>query len=57
MVPYDKYIVNKLLDTYESSLLSIGENIRTIHVEFRFTKAAIPAYFDESSQEYKRFIF
>ena len=49
MVPYDKYIVNKLLDTYESSLLSIGENIRTIHVEFRFTKAAIPAYFDESS--------
>lgn len=57
MVPYDKYIVNKLLDTYESSLLSIGENVRTIHVEFRFTKAAIPAYFDESSQEYEKIHF
>lgn len=54
MVQYDKYIVNKLLDTYESSLLSTGENARTIHIEFRFTRAAIPAYFDESSQEYER---
>lgn len=57
MVPYDKYIVNKLLDTYESSLLSTGENERTIHIEFRFTKAAIPAYFDESSQEYEKIHF
>lgn len=51
---YDKYILNKLLDTYETSLLSIGENKRTIHIEFHFTKTAIPAYFDESSQEYEK---
>lgn len=57
MVQYDKYILNKLLDTYESSLLSIGENTRTIHIEFRFTKAAIPAYFDESSGEYEKIHF
>lgn len=52
MMQYDKYILNKLLDTYESSLLSTGENRRNIHIEFRFTKAAVPAYFDESSSEY-----
>ena len=54
MVQYDKFVLNKLLDTYESSLLSIGENRRNIHIEFRFVKTAIPAYFDVSSQEYER---
>lgn len=54
MVQYDKYVLNQLLDTYESSLLSIGENKRTIHIEFPFVKKAIPAYFDESSQEYEK---
>ena len=54
MVQYDKFILNKLLDTYESSLLSTGENRRSIHVEFRFVKTALPAYFDESSQEYEK---
>lgn len=54
MVQYDKYVLNQLLDTYESSLLSIGENKRTIHIEFSFVKKTIPAYFDESSQEYEK---
>ncbi|MDY2699531.1 MAG: DUF2220 family protein [Lachnospiraceae bacterium] len=54
MVPYDKLILNKLLDTYESSSLSRGENERTIHIEVRFTKAFLPAYFDESSGEYEK---
>ena len=54
MVPYDKIILNKLLDSYESSLLSTGKNERTIHIEWRFTKKNLPAYFDESSEEYEK---
>ena len=54
MVPYDKIVLNKLLDSYESSLLSTGQNERTIHIEFRFIKKYIPAYFDESSGEYEK---
>lgn len=53
MAQYDKQVINKLLDTYESSLLSTGENIRSINIELRFVKKNIPAYFDESSQEYE----
>lgn len=53
MVQYDRKIINQLLDTYENSLLSTGENKRTIQIEFRFTKTSIPAYFDESSSEYE----
>lgn len=53
MAQYNKMVLHKLLDTYESSLLSIGENIRTIHIEFRFTKKNFPQYFDESSTEYE----
>lgn len=54
MVQYDKYVLNKLLDTYEASLLSTGENRRTVHIEFRLLKTTLPAYFDESSQEYEK---
>lgn len=54
MVPYDKNILNKLLDSYESSLLSTRKNERTIHIEWRFTKKNLPAYFDESSEEYEK---
>ncbi len=57
MVQYDRTILNKLLDTYESSLLSTGENRRNIHIEFPFTRKALPAYFDESSSEYERIHF
>lgn len=53
MVRYDKLVINKLLDSYESSLLSTGENERTVHIEIRFTKAFLPAYFDESSGIYE----
>ena len=53
MVQYDRKVINQLLDTYENSLLSTGEDKRTIQIEFRFTKTSIPAYFDESSSEYE----
>lgn len=53
MVQYDRIVLNHLLDTYENSLLSTGENKRTIQIEFRFTKTSIPSYFDESSDEYE----
>ena len=53
MVQYDRKVINQLLDTYENSLLSTGENKRTIQIEFCFTKTSIPAYFDESSSEYE----
>ncbi|MDE7222194.1 MAG: DUF2220 domain-containing protein [Acetatifactor sp.] len=53
MAQYDRKVLNNLLDTYENSLLSTGENKRTIQIEFRFTKTSIPSYFDESSDEYE----
>ena len=53
MVQYDRKVLNHLLDTYENSLLSTGENKRMIQIEFRFTKTSIPSYFDESSNEYE----
>ena len=49
MVQYDRMVLNHLLDTYENSLLSIGENRRKIQIEFRFTRTSIPAYYDELS--------
>ena len=53
MVRYDEIVINRLLDAYESSLLSSGENERTIHIEIKFTKTFLPAYFDESSGIYE----
>lgn len=53
MVRYDKLVINKLLDSYESSLLSTGQNERTIHIEVKFTMTFLPAYFDESSGAYE----
>ncbi len=53
MVQYDRKVLNCLLDTYENSLLSTGENKRTIQIEYRFTRTSIPVYFDESSSEYE----
>ena len=53
MVQYDKQVINKLLDTYENSLLSIGKNKRTVNIELRFTKTVLPEYFDESSFAYE----
>ena len=53
MVQYDKQIINKLLDTYENSLLSIGKNKRNVKIELRFTRTVLPEYFDESSFVYE----
>lgn len=53
MVQYDKRIINKLLDTYENSLLSIGKNKRNVNIELRFTRKVLPEYFDESSFVYE----
>ena len=53
MVQYDKQVINKLLDTYENSLLSIGKNKRNVNIEIRFTKTILPEYFDESSLVYE----
>lgn len=46
---YESVILNGLLDTYENSLLSRGENKVAVHIAFPFTKKSMPAYFDESS--------
>lgn len=53
MVQYNKIVLDKLLDIYESSLLSTGDNVRNIKIELRFSKKNLPAYFDESSLEYE----
>ena len=53
MAQYDRKVLNSLLDTYENSLLSTGENKRTIQIEYRFTRTSLPVYFDESSSEYE----
>ena len=42
-------ILNDLLDKYENSKLSRGENQRAIHIAFPFNKKTMPKYFDESS--------
>lgn len=52
MVQYNKAVINKLLDSYETSLLSTGDNVRNINIELHFTKKSMPTYFDESSTEY-----
>ena len=54
MAQYDRFVLNRLLDTYENSLLSVGENKRTVQIEFRFTQTSIAAYFDVSSTEYEK---
>lgn len=52
MARYDARILNGLLDSYENSILSRGENKVKIHISFSFTKKTLPEYFDESSLVY-----
>lgn len=52
MAQYDIKILSGLLDSYENSLLSQGENKVNIHIAFRFTKKTMPEYFNESSLAY-----
>lgn len=54
MVQYDRYILNTLLDSYENSLLFTETNKVKVSVKFTFNKKNIPAYFDESSDEYDK---
>ena len=53
MVQYDKKIVNKLLDSYESSTLFTGKNKVNVHIAFLFNRSTLPVYFDESSLAYE----
>ena len=53
MVQYDKKIVNKLLDSYESSTLFTGKNKVNVHIAFPFNRSTLPVYFDESSLAYE----
>lgn len=52
MAHYDIKILSSLLDSYENSLLSRGENKVNIHIAFQFTKKTMPEYFNESSLAY-----
>ena len=51
MQPVENKILNDLLDKYENSKLSRGENQRAIRIAFPFKKSTMPKYFDESSLE------
>ena len=53
MGQYDKKILNALIDSYENSLLSRGENKVKIHVSYEFNKKNLPEYFNESSLVYE----
>ncbi len=53
MMQFEKKLLNKLLDSYENSSLSRGENKITIHISFPFQRKTVPQYFDESSGEYE----
>lgn len=50
---YENKILHFLLDRYENSLLSRGENKVAVHIAFPFTKKLLPAYFDESSMAFE----
>ncbi len=50
---WEKQILNKLLDSYEGSKLSRGENQISVHIAYVFQKKSIPEYFDESSTAYE----
>lgn len=52
MARYDEKILNALLDSYEKSVLSRGENKVKVQITFPFTKKTVPEYFNESSLAY-----
>lgn len=53
MKQYEKRILNSLLDSYEKSSLSRGENKVQVHISYPFRKKNMPEYFDESSAAYE----
>lgn len=50
---YEEKILQELLDAYERSRLSRGENRVAVHITFPITKKTMPAYFDENSLAYE----
>ena len=50
---YEKRILHALLDSYESSSLSRGENKVSVHIVYPITRKTMPTYFDESSLAYE----
>lgn len=52
MKRYDEWILGKLLDRYESSLLYTGKNQVHITIAVPIQKSTLPEYFDESSLKY-----
>lgn len=49
MARYEEKILNALLDSYEKSVLSRGENKVKVQIAFPFTRKTVPEYFNESS--------
>lgn len=50
---YEEKILHALLDSYERSSLSRGENTVAVHISFPITKKTMPIYFDENSLAYE----
>lgn len=53
MMPFEKKLLNSLVDSYERSSLARAENKVAVHISFLFRRENIPEYFDESSGEYE----
>lgn len=56
MKDYRNVLLNKLIDSYESSKLYRDENLVAIHIDFKFTKRSLPDYFNEHTFEIKEHI-
>ena len=50
---YEERILQTLLDSYERSRLSRGENEVAVHIAFPITPKTMPMYFDENSLAYE----
>ena len=50
---YEEHILHALLDSYERSSLSRGENTVAVHISFMINKKTMPTYFDENSLAYE----
>jgi hypothetical protein len=50
---YGVHILNKLLDAYERSSHYRGDAVINRRIAFRFTKTALPHYFDDTTARYK----
>lgn len=53
MKPYNKRILNALLDSYERSALFTGTNKNNISIAYPVSRKTMPEYFDESATAYE----